>query len=371
MIRTSLIAGLCALILSGIPLRCSTAFAQSGPTFIEPDAAGTSTTSVPAIPPPLLFEPPAAGAEELPVAPPGLIAPQPDANLDSVEIDLRPGSVGKIIEEVIDSTIQYKWINEIADDNALIWREHRNDFEILPRDSDGLGLTTLNFGSSLQADVNEQTGVWLVPRFAWTFVSGPNTPDVASQLYDLRLEGNFAHEFNDVWDVHLQLAPTFATDWDNKSDDAVRIIGGGLVAAHLTEQITAIAGAMYLDRPDLPVLPIGGFRWRPQPAFEVDAVFPSPRLAVRYSTTEKQQHWLYLAGQLGGGSWAIDHTSGLNDTLSYRDLRCVIGLETRKIDGSRDVFEAGYVFDRQLDFARFPGDQQLGATAVIRWGSTY
>lgn len=320
------------------------------------------------IPPPMLLDPPAEAAA-IPSPTPGLIVPPP--SVEAGATDLRPSSIGKTLDALVDAEIEPNWLNNIADENALLWREHRSDFEIIPQESNGFGLTTLNFGSSLQASADEDSGIWIVPRFAWTFVSGPTAPDVASQLYDLRLEANFAHQFNEIWDVHLQLTPTLATDWDNKSSDAVRLIGGGLVAAHLGENLTIVGGALYLDRHDLPVLPLGGLRWRPQDGFEIDAVFPSPRLALRYMNDEKKSHWLYLAGQLGGGSWAIDHTSGLDDRLSYRDLRCMIGLETRKIDGSREVFEAGYVFDRQLDFDRFAGDQNLGGTAIIRWGSTY
>ena len=45
-----------------------------------------------------------------------------------------------------------------------------------------------------------------------------------------------------------------------------------------------------------------------------------------------------------------------------------------RADLSRDrpVAIAGfYVFDRHLDFDRVAGDQQLGGTAMIRWGSRY
>lgn len=290
--------------------------------------------------------------------------------LDADAVDIRPGQLGAAIQQALEDAIYPSWLNMVADDNLLLWREHRNDWEILPRDSQGMGLTTLNFGSRMELN-SEHTGVWLVPRFGWTFVSGPIAPDVRPQLYDLRLEVNFARQFGDYLDLHLQLAPTFATDWDNKSDDAFRLIGGGLVSLHVSEHWSALAGAMYLARHDLSVLPIGGFRWRPADWLEVDAVVPSPRLSLCYSMGEKQSHWLYCGGQLGGGAWAIDHTDGLNDRLAYRDLRFVLGLETRKINGERNVLEAGYVFERKLNFQRFPGDQQLGSTAVIRWGQQF
>ena len=330
------------------------------------------------VPPPLLLTPPpeeviqpVPSQQSETVVQFGLGAP------DSIEpgaVPIEPGhmtELGAMADAILDSMVEPNWRDAIADDNSLLWREHKGDWEILPRDSDGVGFTTINFSSNLGMAVEDQVAVWLVPRFGWTFVSGPNMPDVDPQLYDLRLELNFAHAINDIWGIHLQLAPTFATDWDNKGDDALRIIGGGMLTAKLAQNVTLLGGALYLDRPDLPVLPVGGIRWLPADWVEITAAIPSPKFAVRYAGSEKTQHWVFLGGQLGGGSWAIDHTSGLNDRLSYRDLRVVAGLETRKIDGTRTSFEAGYVFDRHLDFQRFPGDQKLGGTAVIRWGSTY
>ncbi|MCA9087588.1 MAG: hypothetical protein KDA90_03015 [Planctomycetaceae bacterium] len=311
--------------------------------------------------------------EDLPplLLPSGEVAPtQLPAHAPSGAIDLRaPTEVGKAIEQAITGPVEWSWLNDVIDDNALMWREYHDDMLILPRDRNGFGLTTLGFASEWKLE--EAPGIWVVPRFNWSFASGPTQPDVAAQMYDLRLELNFAQPLNDVWGLHLQLTPTWATDWDNRSEDAFRLIAGGMLTARLNEQWTLIGGAMYLDRFDLPVLPLGGVRWRPQPWIEVEAFFPSPRLSWRYSCEDNAEHWMYIGGQLGGASWAIDHTSGLNDQLAYRDLRCVVGFESRKIDGSRSVFEAGYVFNRRLEFRRSAGDQDLGGTAVIRWGSRF
>jgi hypothetical protein len=57
--------------------------------------------------------------------------------------------------------------------------------------------------------------------------------------------------------------------------------------------------------------------------------------------------------------------------VGYRDLRLVGGIEWRESDGLRAAFEAGYVFDRRLDFDRGPGDQDLPGTAVVRMGANY
>ena len=284
-------------------------------------------------------------------------------------VELRlPESTTDTAAEPLKDAVEPSWLNDVIDENSTLWRENSDVLEIIPNSS-GFGLTSLGF-TALHKSENTP-GVWVVPRFNWTFVSGPTTPAVQAQLFDLRLEMNFAQPINDVWTVHLQLAPAFVTDWNNKSRDAFRLIGGGMLAAHVNDQLTVLGGVQALSRFDLPILPVGGVRWHPNSWMEVDATFPNPRLAWRYSSKDSQSEWLYVGGQLGGNQWAIDHGTSDHDRLGYRDYRVVIGWETRQRDGNRSLFELGYVFDRRLNFQRSAGDQHPGETVVIRWGSRF
>ncbi len=284
-------------------------------------------------------------------------------------VDIRqPDPTADQATQALKDTVEPSWLNAVIDENAALWRENSDVLEIIPNGS-GFGLTTLGFTSMWKSE--NTPGVWVVPRFGWTFTSGPDTPAVQAQLYDLRLEMNVAQPINDVWTVHLQLAPAFVTDWNNKSSDAFRLIGGGMLAAHVSDEVTFIGGALALSRFDLPILPLGGVRWHPCPWIEVDALFPNPRLAWRYSCENEQSHWLYVGGQLGGNQWAIDHATSDHDKLGYRDYRIIIGCETRQRDGNRSLFEVGYVFDRQLQFHNGLGNQQPGETLLIRWGSRF
>ena len=284
-------------------------------------------------------------------------------------IDIRqPDSTVDKAAKVLQKSPEPSWLNDVIDENSALWRENTDVLEIIPNGS-GFGLTTLGFNSVWKSE--NTPGVWVIPRFGWTFASGPETPAVQAQLYDLRLEMNIAQPLNDVWTVHLQLAPAFVTDWNNKSSDAFRLIGGGMLAAHVNDEVTLIGGVLALSRFDLPILPLGGVRWHPSPWLEVDALFPNPRLAWRYKLANHESHWLYVGGQLGGNQWAIDHATSDHDKLGYRDYRIVIGCETRTRDGNRSLFELGYVFDRQLKFDNGVGNQQPGETILIRWGSRF
>lgn len=296
--------------------------------------------------------------------------PHPATESPSNIVDIRqPDPKDDKATKALKSSTEPSWLNDVIDENAALWRENSDVLEIIPNGHQGFGLTTLGFNSVWKSE--NTPGVWIEPRFGWTFASGPGTPAVQAQLYDLRLEMNIAQPINDVWTVHLQLAPAFVTDWNNKSSDAFRLIGGGMLAAHVSDELTLIGGALALSRFDIPVLPLGGVRWHPSPWLEVDALFPNPKLSWRYQTEADTSHWLYLGGQMGGNQWAIDHFINDHDKLGYRDYRVVIGCETRMPDGNRSLLEIGYVFDRQLKFENEVGNQTPGETILIRWGSRF
>ena len=282
-----------------------------------------------------------------------------------VESPAEPPSI-----EVLGEVWESSWADRMIEENSFLWRDTNNTAGITPA-SKGFGLISLSFESVWKT--TEVPGVWVVPRFTWTFASGPRAPDVQAQLYDLRLELNFAHEFDETWALHLHLAPAFSSDWNNKSSDAFRLIGGGMLAAHVDEHLTVLGGVVALSRFDIPVLPVGGVRWQPNRRVEIDAVFPNPRFAWCYDEdTEKDEtEWLYLGGILGGNQWAVDLASNEHDKLGYSDYRVVIGTETRKKGGEVSICEVGYVFERRLEFSRSALDQTPGGTFMIRWGSRY
>lgn len=302
-------------------------------------------------------------ADETPVF--ALPDPQPVPPAEVVLEDTEGVAAG--IAEVFDTEPPH-WANELINDHALIYRETRNETEVLGRGS-VFGMTSLGFGSSVAGSKNGP--FWFNPKFGWHFLSGPGQPDVRPQFYDLSVEINFAHRLDDVWSLHLQATPTWATDFDNKGSEAFRMIGGGLIAARLSPMWSVVGGATYLDRSDLPWLPIGGVRLATEDV-ELDLLVPRPRFAWRTSAESKSENWVYLSGEVGGGAWAFEREdTGLHDVFNYRDLRLLFGFETRQTDGSRQVFEAGYVFDRNIEFDVGPGKLTPGDTWLLRWGSTY
>lgn len=118
------------------------------------------------------------------------------------------------------------------------------------------------------------------------------------------------------------------------------------------------------------VLPVGGVIWSPNEATRCELVVPRMRIARRLRSSTRGYLWAYLAGQFGGGSWAITLDDGTTTLLTYNDLRGVLGAEWAATNRLSGVAEIGYVFAR--DIAAFDTSQFTPTDAfMLRVGTTF
>jgi hypothetical protein len=120
-------------------------------------------------------------------------------------------------------------------------------------------------------------------------------------------------------------------------------------------------------------LPVAGRIWTPKDWLRVEAIFPRPRLATRIGDSS---HWLFLGGELGGGTWAVERVNPyyvgashahplyvrshitekqFDDNATYRDLRLVFGWESVTEGSLSSSLEIGYVFNRKLSYRHSVG----------------
>ncbi len=134
-------------------------------------------------------------------------------------------------------------------------------------------------------------------------------------------------------------------------------------------------GVAYLDREDVPILPVGGLLWYPHPDLKIELAVPRPRIARRIywqgAFTDDVQDWAYVAGEFGGGTWAIRRVDGTNDLFTYRDYRLILGLQRKAIRGLDANLELGYVFSRAIEYAGTSPDVHPSDTLMLRLGFTY
>lgn len=253
---------------------------------------------------------------------------------------------------------------------GLKWSKHGITTTVLPGTDGGMGLTSVDLRT--QCSLESFPLLSVSPRFRFNFVDGPTFTDVPSRLYDTALDFSLFLPINERWSFFGGVAPGVYSDFDNMSSDAFRITGRALFNYKRSENLRFAFGFVYLDRDDVAALPAVGVVWTPEsmPALKFDIMFPKPKVVYTYSEDQTHKKSLYLAGEFGGGTWAIERSSGLDDNFTYSDLRLLLGIEHILTDQYTWFAEAGYVFNRSIEYSNGP-ELDLDETGLIRVGLRY
>ncbi len=249
--------------------------------------------------------------------------------------------------------------------------------DYLPRFSDdSLGI------SDLQLDVvfalpflTTATPLLITPFYAVHFLDGPDSPDVPPRLHDAAITFQNIRPINDRWLAMIDFTVgQYADDASFDSSEAFRITGGGAGVYRSSDQWKWVLGATYVDRIHTKILPIAGFIYTPNDDYEYNLVFPVPKIARRLPWSDapgSDERWVYVAGEFGGGKWAVRQSDGTFDRLDITDWRVFIGYERRIIGGLSRRAELGYVFLRKLEYQDVGDEIDLGNTLMVRGGLTY
>ncbi len=244
----------------------------------------------------------------------------------------------------------------------------------LPAGSNEIGMFDFDMQSSLVAPA--LAGWSLTPGFQVHFLDGPTRTDLPEQLYNARIELGWMKQLNPRVGLQLAVAPGVYSDFQQGSSNAFRITGKALGFYGISPQTQLLLGIAYLDREDIKVLPAFGVIHTPSPDYRFELVFPKPKIAYRLSqvanaATAGGERWVYLTGEFGGGSWAIERATGAADVATYSDWRLIVGMESKAPTGPGWLVEVGIVFKRQLEYQSGNGDFDPNSTGMLRAGLTY
>jgi hypothetical protein len=153
-----------------------------------------------------------------------------------------------------------------------------------------------------------------------------------------------------------------SSDFEGSSRDGIRFPGHAVGFLRTGPATDLVFGVDFLDRGDIRLLPVAGLIALPHPDLRLEMVFPRPRLVWRL--TDKNR--LSVSGELGGGSWAVERDSLVDDLATYRDFRLSVGLEQVEDDGKWSAFEVAYLFNRKLEYSSGNGDYYPNDTVMIR-----
>lgn len=216
----------------------------------------------------------------------------------------------------------------------------------------------------------------ITTAFEVDFFKGPISPDVPGQVYSTYMQFIWLPTIGKRWRGMFGIEPGLYGDYEG--GDAFRLLGRALLRYEIApDKFQLVAGALYLDREDINILPAGGINWYPSDDWKIELIYPRPKAARRVHRgytlgfTAPVEYWVYAAGEFGGDSWAVRRASGAQDRLTEFDIRVLLGLERRLNGGAGARVEVGYVFERRIEYASSPTEFDFPSTFLLRGGVTY
>ncbi|MCA8991130.1 MAG: hypothetical protein KDA88_04085 [Planctomycetaceae bacterium] len=252
---------------------------------------------------------------------------------------------------------------------ASRWSKQIFQTTVLPGSGDTLGMFEID---------SRATTSWpgfpllqVTPRFAFRTLTGPVSTDLPGTLFDLSLDATFFLPVSTEWSFLFSLSPGIYSDFDAYSRDSLRIPGRAFAIYKWSDSLKLVGGLIYLDRQDIGFLPAAGLTYTPNDDLKFDVSFPKPKISWRYLADTQRERFLYIAGEFWGGTWTVERASGKWDKAAIGDLRLLVGWEHKQADQLHWNVEAGYVFNRKVEYASGLGDLDLGDTAVLRFAIGY
>lgn len=208
--------------------------------------------------------------------------------------------------------------------------------------------------------------------FEWTHYDfrTENTPpgDFDTDSVGLSLRWGFGDKKG--WSGSLIFSPSLRSDFETVTTDDLGLAGLALGSYSLRTNLTTVVGLVYSrsfgrDR----LFPALGANWKPAPRWQVDLVFPRPRVAYQASANARY----YVGLEPGGDEWNVELPEGSRD-LALEEYRAGGGAEWMLTRHVGLLAQAGAVFGRELevrDGRDKQYDHEIGDTWFARIGLLY
>ena len=281
---------------------------------------------------------------ELPQKPLDLVPPPPEGPRDA-----RPGVFQKII-------FDYMWLARTG--NA------------------GLGMNELDLRAIFGLPCpTVKSPLIITPGFGVRYLDGPTNCELPPRLYNPYTQFRWMCQVAPRLGVDVAATIGVFSDFEQETSSALRTpshIGSAYTWSPTTKIILGVA---YPDREDVRVMPIAGIQWTPNPDTKFELVFPRPRIAKRVywlgAWDDEVEDWVFISGEFGGGTWAFRRLNDTNDTITYHDVRVILGLQRKAIGHMDYRLEVGYSFAREIMFGSATPDVKPTDTVMLRGGLTY
>lgn len=198
--------------------------------------------------------------------------------------------------------------------------------------------------------------------------SGETFKDFTAQSIRLPLRGAITRS-ND-WSWAVILTPALRSDFDGVTSDDIGFNGLVLATYPWSPAWNFSAGLVYgqnFGRSQF--FPALGAVWKPDPVWQVDLLFPRPRVA--YTATSNLT--IQAGVEPGGDEWNINFNGESRD-LALTEYKAGAGFEYKLARNLFVAVHAGYVFNRKLevrDGRRREMENDIADTGFARIGLIY
>lgn len=212
----------------------------------------------------------------------------------------------------------------------------------------------------------------VTPSFRVDYIDASSTLDVPAELFEGGVTFFYRRELRERLSAMAIVRPSVRSDFTTK-DNAFRLFGLGLLNWEcVPEKLTVSAGAVFLDRADLPLLPAVGLTWTPQTTLRADLQFPTSKISYRIAKDgARSETWSYLSAGIGGNTWAVTRLTGRHDELTLRDIRVMLGVDHLTDGGGGWFAELGYAFDRSMEYESDQTEVGLSDGFIVQAGLRY
>jgi hypothetical protein len=226
-----------------------------------------------------------------------------------------------------------------------------------------LGMFSLESLPTLQP--GEQTGI--VTGIGLHWLSGPVQTDLPPRLFDFQIGLQRRKWLTASLGYDIAARIGAFSDFEASAREGIRYPSHAVGYYRASPGLDFVLGVDYLSRDDVKVLPVAGLIMKPRDNVRLELVFPRPCVEWQINSANS----VYLAGELGGGTWAIERAPPSSDVVTYRDYRLLLGLSTLGNESSQSAIEFGYVFGRRLSYRSGSGDYSPIDTLVVQITQRY
>lgn len=240
------------------------------------------------------------------------------------------------------------------------YRVDESMLSYLPGDGESFGW--LSFQSTPYQRRGQRSG--FSTAMSLHLLSGPNSSPLPPRLWDFSMAYQKRGSLTERLSFDAATSVGIYSDFEDSARDGVRFPAHAVGMFHWNSNLDVVFGVDYVSRDDVKLLPVFGYSWHDYtaPEWRFDMVFPRPRIS--YSAEPDSR--FYLTGILDGGTWDIEMPGDVNDVMTYRDIKLLLGHERIHGDGEVGAFELGFVFARHLQFRTSPVETNFDDAFVFR-----